>query len=604
MNGATKSEVPSAFWMANVLGASSPNTTCRKEAMNRAMAIAMGCSSEAGRFRASSSGSMRFAMAGSARAPMPSEQTVMPSWQTARYWSSFSWATLTRRAEGLPSSTRRSTCVPLIRTKANSAATNRPLSATRKRAARILRIGRAADATTSRMTPRRIGGVPGGGTRRYSMCRQCPFGATLNIPCRAPGQTLPSVQQPLVEHVAERLPGQVAPQVLAEEDGLRGVYELGHYVCGVGAYDHVLHPPEGAVLRQRLNLEHVERRPREVPALQSLYERRLFHDLAAADVGEKGARLDGGHGPRVEQALGLRRAGQRKRYEVRFGKDPGQVPGLVEIVEGGPGRIVLAHLALNAHDAHAERARPVGYGPAYAPRPDDAQRLALQRPGRALAPGLGGLVPPQQVEALRVLEHAHEHELGERAGVDAAGRRHQDVVPGQQASRPRDLACPGHAPLHPPQPRRYIRQVSDVTARKIVENLGLREHPQERLLLLGRPPPVLGAVVVPLPPRRRDEVGPVEDLETVVHLPETADELFLEEAGHDDGRQFVSLRSTARWLRQLVSTLRLTPTPSARRFAPFSTSPSATFGRKPRASGGAVSRPSRREVQGRRPAGS
>ena len=171
MNGATKSEVPSALWMAKVLGASSPKTTCKNEAMNRATAIAMGWSKEAGSPSVSSSGSIRFAMAGSARAPMPSEQTVMPSWQTARYWSSFCWAILTMLAEGLPSSTSRSTCVARILTKANSAATNRPFKATSKSAARILRTGRPADATTSRMTPRKIGSASRAETRGYSICR-------------------------------------------------------------------------------------------------------------------------------------------------------------------------------------------------------------------------------------------------------------------------------------------------------------------------------------------------------------------------------------------------------------------------------------------------
>jgi hypothetical protein len=129
--------------------------------------MAMGCSSEGGRPSVSSNGSMRFAMAGSAKAPMPSEQTVMPSWQTARYWSSFCWAILTIPAEGLPSSTSLSTCVARIRTKANSAATNRPFRATSKRAATILRTGRATDATTSRITPWRREDAPGWGTRGY-----------------------------------------------------------------------------------------------------------------------------------------------------------------------------------------------------------------------------------------------------------------------------------------------------------------------------------------------------------------------------------------------------------------------------------------------------
>ena len=97
-------------------------------------------------------GSIRVAIAGSARAPMPREQIVIPSWQTAKYWSSLLLAAFTSPAEACPSSRSRSTCVPRILTKANSAATNRPFKATSNNAAKILRAGKPSDAK-SRTTP-------------------------------------------------------------------------------------------------------------------------------------------------------------------------------------------------------------------------------------------------------------------------------------------------------------------------------------------------------------------------------------------------------------------------------------------------------------------
>ena len=43
MKGATNSDVPSALWMAMVLGASSPKTTWKKEMMENPMTKAIKC---------------------------------------------------------------------------------------------------------------------------------------------------------------------------------------------------------------------------------------------------------------------------------------------------------------------------------------------------------------------------------------------------------------------------------------------------------------------------------------------------------------------------------------------------------------------------------
>src|SRR5215203_4693810 len=68
---------------------------------------------------------------------------VIPSWHTERYESSLSVAFLRSPDEVLPSRTSPSTCVERIFTSPNSAATNRPFSATRNKARTTRRPSRA-----------------------------------------------------------------------------------------------------------------------------------------------------------------------------------------------------------------------------------------------------------------------------------------------------------------------------------------------------------------------------------------------------------------------------------------------------------------------------
>ena len=84
MNGATNSEVPSALWMAMVLGASSPKTTCKNEMIENPITKAIKCRVPPSIPSGSRRGSMRAATAGSPRAPRPREEIVIPSWHTAR----------------------------------------------------------------------------------------------------------------------------------------------------------------------------------------------------------------------------------------------------------------------------------------------------------------------------------------------------------------------------------------------------------------------------------------------------------------------------------------------------------------------------------------
>src|SRR5829696_5886394 len=151
MKGATNREVPSALAMAMLLGASSPKTTCKKVMVAKAKAKAMASVKPSGTEKAMNRGSRRCLKAGSPIHPSPSEEMVIPSWQTERYESSLPVASLRSPTERLPSRASRSTCVERIFTSPNSAATNRPFRAT-KNSARTTR--RASSARLPNPYPR------------------------------------------------------------------------------------------------------------------------------------------------------------------------------------------------------------------------------------------------------------------------------------------------------------------------------------------------------------------------------------------------------------------------------------------------------------------
>src|SRR5215207_678631 len=69
--------------MATLFEASSPNTTCKKVMMLKAITKATVWTTLSGT-RGASSGSMSVATAGSPKAPRPSEAMVMPPWRTRR----------------------------------------------------------------------------------------------------------------------------------------------------------------------------------------------------------------------------------------------------------------------------------------------------------------------------------------------------------------------------------------------------------------------------------------------------------------------------------------------------------------------------------------
>src|SRR6266545_3190036 len=66
-----------------------------------------------------------------------------------------------------------------------------------------------------------------------------------------------------VDHVAQGLPGQEAPAVV-EQDLVAALVEIGPMAGGVWRDQHARHGPQGVVGRQRLLLEDVETRARDL----------------------------------------------------------------------------------------------------------------------------------------------------------------------------------------------------------------------------------------------------------------------------------------------------------------------------------------------------
>jgi hypothetical protein len=79
-----------------------------------------------------------------------------------------------------------------------------------------------------------------------------------------------------------------------------------------------------------------------------------------------------------------------------------------------------------------------------------------------------------------------------------------------------------------------------VTTGEVVEHLGLPKHRQKLPFVFRRSLPLFRPRMVPGPPRRRDQILPVEYLQPFVHLPYATDVLFLEVTGYDDRGQCAS----------------------------------------------------------------
>ena len=125
----TRRAVRSAWEIASIFGTCSPMlmwiAVTRAKAKIRESAAAAPCE------RPPKIGSRSFASEGSPRNPMPIEAIVIPTWQADRDSSILSSCSTTAAAPDSPSSASCSILPRRLRTSANSAATKKPLIATR-----------------------------------------------------------------------------------------------------------------------------------------------------------------------------------------------------------------------------------------------------------------------------------------------------------------------------------------------------------------------------------------------------------------------------------------------------------------------------------------
>ena len=125
----TRRAVRSAWEIASIFGTCSPMlmwiAVTRAKAKIRESAAAAPCE------RPPKTGSRSFASEGSPRNPIPIEAIVIPTWQAESDSSILSSCSITASAPASPSSASASTLPRRLRTSANSAATKKPLIATR-----------------------------------------------------------------------------------------------------------------------------------------------------------------------------------------------------------------------------------------------------------------------------------------------------------------------------------------------------------------------------------------------------------------------------------------------------------------------------------------
>ena len=115
--------------IAHDLGAISPTTMCRNVTTASATASATACEALSGRPSACSGSASTFSNAGSETTPRPSVHMVMPSWAPASISDSSEIPATAARAGRLPARAARSSRGRRAATRANSAATKKPLPA-------------------------------------------------------------------------------------------------------------------------------------------------------------------------------------------------------------------------------------------------------------------------------------------------------------------------------------------------------------------------------------------------------------------------------------------------------------------------------------------
>ena len=330
-----------------------------------------------------------------------------------------------------------------------------------------------------------------------------------------------SIQLLHIQHIPQRLPRQEPPQVIAEQ--LRDACVLP--IAGarrVRADQHVGHVPQRAGRRQRLLLKHVECRPTHLPALQGSNQRRLVHRRTAADVDEENALLHQGEFLGADHLLAVRRVRDDHHDHVRLRQHRAQLARGVHPVDVRDGR----RRVLDPNHPHAKgRAQPRRLGPNF-PQPDDPGRLAPQvGRGKAL-PVMGTLARLQVREPAKVVENAHQAELGQRRRMHPARRRKNRVGHAHVIPHALDKLADARARrLHPAHVGRNLGQILPVCLVEVEEDVRLCQQLTPARLLLGAARQGRARVVGRIP-RRPQQLGFVDDLQPRIHPADLLD-IFL-----------------------------------------------------------------------------
>ena len=223
--------------------------------------------------------------------------------------------------------------------------------------------------------------------------------------------------------------------------------------------------PERVALRQGLLAAHVDHRAGQVPFFERLDQIGVHHRHAASDVDKQPGGLELLEQRRVVQVMGIRRVGQQVDHVIHLPHQPAQ---LVEPRHFDK-RCLLAGLAGDAIQLHAERQQKLGHALADVTGADDQRLTPRQALAHAVIPFALHLADQPRQHFALVAQHVGEDKLGHdlaknayRAGQpvvawQAIGQQGRDARPGRlQPLRMMALAQQGSQQIGLAQPHRTV----------------------------------------------------------------------------------------------------------------------------------------------------
>src|SRR5439155_9468839 len=126
-----------------------------------------------------------------------------------------------------------------------------------------------------------------------SMPRGCPTAALARALLALSSTSIrpPLVSGLQVDRVGEGGPCKIAPDVLDDEPRL-ALPEARRHGGDVGAHEHARVAPEGVVVREGLDREHIERRAAKARGIKEVKQTRLVQEGPARDVDDDGVRWE------------------------------------------------------------------------------------------------------------------------------------------------------------------------------------------------------------------------------------------------------------------------------------------------------------------------